>query len=132
MTRLITLIILPVLFKFQTALIFKLTTQSLPSPVILCHILIKSQPSNFSSPLYINLLLDPHRSRSSRSLLVSVVISCPENALALPLLTVCTPSFLSLSLSLLMFSVLFLVILLFNTSYSDSSVMILLLFFAFC
>ncbi|RWV93254.1 hypothetical protein GW17_00044306 [Ensete ventricosum] len=101
MTRLITLIILPVLFKFQTALIFKLTTQSLPSPVILCHILIKSQPSNFSSPLYINLLLDPHRSRSSRSLLVSVVISCPENALALPLLTVCTPSFLSLSLSLL-------------------------------
>ncbi|RRT35076.1 hypothetical protein B296_00050175 [Ensete ventricosum] len=99
MTRLITLIILPVLFKFQTALIFKLTTQSLPSPVILCHILIKSQPSNFSSPLYINLLLDPHRSRSSRSLLVSVVISCPENALALPLLTVCTPSYLSLSLS---------------------------------
>ena len=53
------LIIMPVFFKFQTALLFKLTSESLPSPVILSHIQIKSQPSNFSSPLYIRLHLDP-------------------------------------------------------------------------
>ncbi|URD98636.1 Cyclin-dependent kinases regulatory subunit [Musa troglodytarum] len=121
-------IIKPVFFKFQTAFLFKLTTQSLPSPGILSHIQIKSQPSNFSSPLYIKLLVDPHSSRSSSIALVSIVISCPDNALALPLLTVCAPSFLPL----LIFSVLFSVILLFSTSYSDSSVVILSLFFAFC